>query len=413
MDNDKRANPYDLDSDGDGITDTREAGFADTDNNGKIDGTFNTKGWSVTVAALGSLTLPNTDGTGNPNYLDIDSDDDGIPDNIEGQPTATYKLPTYIDTDNDGIDDVYDTNIGVFGGKGITPNDNDYDGTPDYMDLDTDNDGIPDIVEGNDFNFNNLRDDNVTLTGVDTDGDGLDDRFDNNNSSPKGTSAYMGTNGSFTGDPSPGSITVVQRTFYYSLNERDWRYVLFILDVNYLDFSGSLDNNKASLKWVVTSDKIITQFDVERSTDGIHFYKVATVKGISTLCNATPFNNTDDITGVNEENVFYRIKATSADQTYVYSKIIDLSTSQKFIIQISPNPANNFVNISVHASTSETLNIKVLNATGQTVLTQAQQLVAGSNSFSLTNAGILRNGVYIVQSSLADKVYQQKLIIRK
>ena len=80
-------NPYDLDSDGDGILDVREAGIADTNNDGVADGTLGTDGWSDIVDALGTLTLPDTDAFGKPNYLDIDSDDDGIVDNIEGQST--------------------------------------------------------------------------------------------------------------------------------------------------------------------------------------------------------------------------------------------------------------------------------------------------------------------------------------
>src|SRR3954470_2715424 len=50
MDADSKANPTDLDSDGDGIADVREASFNDADNNGQIDGTYNAKGWSTTVA---------------------------------------------------------------------------------------------------------------------------------------------------------------------------------------------------------------------------------------------------------------------------------------------------------------------------------------------------------------------------
>ena len=59
-----------------------------------------------------------------PDYLDLDSDNDGVPDSVEGS----------ADSDGDGI--------------------------PDYLDLDTDNDGIPDVIEAG---F------------VDADGDGMHD----------------------------------------------------------------------------------------------------------------------------------------------------------------------------------------------------------------------------------------------
>ena len=71
----------------------REAGIADTNSDGFADGTLGADGWSDLVDGIVTLTLPNTDGFGQANYLDIDSDDDGIPDIIEGQSTAAYIAP--------------------------------------------------------------------------------------------------------------------------------------------------------------------------------------------------------------------------------------------------------------------------------------------------------------------------------
>lgn len=78
------------------------------------------------------------DNDGIPNHLDIDSDNDGIPDNIEFQGTYNYVEPTGIDANGNGIDDAY---------EGLEPIDTDEDGIPDYLDIDSDNDGILDIEE--------------------------------------------------------------------------------------------------------------------------------------------------------------------------------------------------------------------------------------------------------------------------
>jgi hypothetical protein len=87
----------------------------------------------------------NSDTDGIPNHLDIDADDDGIPDNVEAQPTIGYDAPSgngtaMADTNGDGIDDNYGTGLLVL-------EDTDGDGTPDYLDIDSDNDGLPDIQE--------------------------------------------------------------------------------------------------------------------------------------------------------------------------------------------------------------------------------------------------------------------------
>ncbi|MGB5419598.1 LamG domain-containing protein, partial [Algibacter sp.] len=78
------------------------------------------------------------DNDGVDNHLDLDSDNDGIPDNIEAQITAGYIAPTGT-VASTGIDTAYGTGLDVV----FT----DFDFYPDFLDLDTDNDGIPDIEE--------------------------------------------------------------------------------------------------------------------------------------------------------------------------------------------------------------------------------------------------------------------------
>ena len=165
----------DLDSDNDGILDVVEAGGTDTNLDGKIDGFTdnNTDGYSdpLTTAAL---PIPNTDANGNPNYIDVDSDDDGLDDTLEGLTTPAYATPPIVsDNDGDGIIDFWDIS---FGGTPITPTDTDGDLIPDYQDLDSDNDSIVDVIEGNDANHDGVADFNAL--NVDADGDGIDDAYD-------------------------------------------------------------------------------------------------------------------------------------------------------------------------------------------------------------------------------------------
>ena len=70
--------------------------------------------------------------------LDLDSDNDGIPDTVEAQ-GQNFVAFSSIDSNNDGLADVF--------GTGFIPIDNDADSYPDVYDLDSDNDGIFDVNE--------------------------------------------------------------------------------------------------------------------------------------------------------------------------------------------------------------------------------------------------------------------------
>lgn len=137
----------DLDSDDDGILDSFEDLNTDGDNDPATNPT-------------------DTDGDGIPDYLDIDSDDDGIPDNVEAQSTIDYVAPSGLDTNGNGVDDAYENN----GNIGVIPEDTDGDGIPDYVDDDSDNDSIPDNIEAYDNDQDGIADVTFTGSDKDNDG---------------------------------------------------------------------------------------------------------------------------------------------------------------------------------------------------------------------------------------------------
>ncbi len=162
-DNDGIPDHDDLDSDNDGINDVAEAGYMTSDTNG--DGRVDDGNGNVpTVSITGLVPLINPAMTGNPISLPPDWDGDSVPDWHD------------LDSDNDGINDVRETNkpdgdndgfIGtgtpIVNVNGVatadanntpltttsSPIDTDSDNTPDWHDIDSDNDGIFDTHEAN------------------------------------------------------------------------------------------------------------------------------------------------------------------------------------------------------------------------------------------------------------------------
>lgn len=417
MDNDSKPNPYDLDSDGDGITDVTEAGFTNTAVwSGRVDGSFNANGWSTTIAALPALNLPNSDAVGRVNVYDIDADDDGIPDNIEGQTTSGYLLPSGADADADGIDNNYE----ILDGGGIHIIDTEGGGsTPDYTDTDTDNDGLSDIIEGNDLNLNAIPDDNVTLTGIDTDGDGLDDRFDNDNASVKGTSARMGNGGTTTGDASPGSFTVVQQSAGSVSagcgTERDWRCLGYVLNCEFISFKGVLQNQLVQLDWTALCRQEVDHFIVQRSTDGVTFNDIGVIAGRPVLNEIESYHGTDDISNINAGMIYYRLKAVMQDGKTSISHIISVRRDNRktTVVQIYPNPVSDQLQVSVNAATLLTAQIFILDGNGRPVKKYSEKVLPGSNTFTYSETRNLPNGVYYLRLNLGEQLITQKFSILK
>lgn len=127
------------DTDGDVISDYNEI-FAFTEKIGGI---------KTISSQANALNWWDIEGDGIPNWYDVDSDGDGIPDRLEGTD----------DPDNDGIPNFLDTDSN---GNGTTdpqeagnslqhPADTDGDGIPNFADLDIDNDGIPNTIDSNTY----------------------------------------------------------------------------------------------------------------------------------------------------------------------------------------------------------------------------------------------------------------------
>ena len=415
MDRDLRPNAYDMDADGDGIIDVIEAGLPDTDFNGRVDGVIATNGWSTTVSVMpGPLAIRNTDADGKRDYLDIDADEDGIPDNIEGLSTPGYLLPTTTDTDGDGLMAPYDNVVG-FGGSGIFVFDLDVDGTPDYRDLDTDADGQPDRVEGNDYNLNGSADDLVTPLGTDADSDGLDDRYDSLNSvlNIKGTSYNMGNGGSTSGDAAPGTRAPVQKQTV-GQTDRDWRFVGIVLPVQFLNFSGTALGNSVLLNWTIITTKDIDRFEVERSTDNMNYQKTGTVKEPVLLNQAQSFKFNDDINSISSNIIYYRLKVIGKSGEIKYSNVLVVRRIQtKTPVSIMPNPANDYVSLRFFVEKEGEITLRLMDNLGKQILLQKQKVVKGNNTLQLNGLNKYSAGVYTIQVFVNGEITTEKLILSK
>ena len=365
-DSDPYPNYLDLDSDNDGIADVIEAGGVDANKDGKQDGAdtdFNGLSDLVDPNNGGTkLPISNNDGDAFPNHLDIDADNDGIVDNVEGQTTIAFLAPTGFDTDGDGWDDRYDSDNG---GTAITISNKDGIDNPDWLDFDTDNDGQPDWVEGfdDDIDGDALNDlkaraaafeaaagsPNYYNNANDSDSDQIPNWLEDDNSN--GQPNFLDPTSSFYHDTDNDGLVDLYDTDTYGVMsilpnadadlEPDWRDVdnIITLPITLLSFDAEKQVNSVLLNWVTVSEINNDYFTIEKSTNGIDFISVGTVKGSGnstekneySLVDAKPYN------GVS----YYRLKQTDYNGSFTYSdiRVVEFKGKSSSDSKIYPNPS--------------------------------------------------------------------------
>jgi hypothetical protein len=178
------------DADGDGISDTDEgrAAGTDTDRDGTpdfLDEDSDADGIADSVEAGDSdlATAPHdADADGKPNFRDTDSDDNERDDGLDGVGDVDADgFPDFADLDDD--DDAI-RDIDEIGPNPAQPTDTDTDGAPDFRDTDSDSDTIPDLFETN-VDYDN--DGAGNFIDLDSDGDCIGDAAEARGAPPADT----------------------------------------------------------------------------------------------------------------------------------------------------------------------------------------------------------------------------------
>lgn len=397
FDNDGIPDYKDADSDGDGISDLIESGGIDINLDGRVDYPTagdpesmidaDSDGWIDSNDLTEGGVLPalfNTDSNGRPDFLDIDADDDGIVDNIEGQTTADYMAPSYVDLNKNGIDDIYEDDLG---GSTIVPVNKDLIDVPDYRDTDTDNDGESDLIEGYDLTNDGVA--NTLPSGIDLDGDGLDDAFDQLIST---TTIFNASNGDQLPDDFPGSAN--------NAADRAWRiFGGSSFPVEWLSFVAIWDNGEAQLDWATASEANSDLYVVERSFDGRTFEDIGELEASGNSSQTQNYQFRDAaVKDFQIWKVFYRLRQIDLDGAKSYSNTVQLGINQSATVVLSafPIPASDLINVRFAIAEAGNVELKILNSLGQTLHTEKLSFEAGPQLLALPIEK-LAAGIYFLQ----------------
>jgi hypothetical protein len=161
------------------------------------------------------------------------------------------------------------------------------------------------------------------------------------------------------------------------------------LPVSFIGLVATRNNSNVDLKWDVSEEVNVREYQVESSTTGSSFTPVgsAAAKGKS-IYTFTNYN-------VPSGTVFYRIKSVDIDGRYKYSGILKLDGSNSFSsgLQLYPMPASNEVTVQ-HKRTSVNSKLMITSADGQIV--RVVYPIPGS-SHTPVDLTALAKGIYFIR----------------
>lgn len=148
------------------------------------------------------------------------------------------------------------------------------------------------------------------------------------------------------------------------------------------DFSASTTAQGIDLNWETLTEQNSSHFDVERSTDGIHFIKIGEQKAAGSTDQKTRYHFTDgQPTG---KTLFYRLRMADLDQTFTYSRIVTVNIAyETTALRLSPNPARDVIQAQYQALRTENVQLLITNAAGRIVFHSNKSLQKGTHTFSL------------------------------
>lgn len=163
-----------------------------------------------------------------------------------------------------------------------------------------------------------------------------------------------------------------------------------VVPVSIVSVKAIQQNRDIRVEWKVASQVNVARYEVERSTDGRTFTKVAE----QTAANTDLYNWLD--ASVANGTHFYRIRAVDQNGTFRYSSVVKVVVgSGKAGITVSPNPlTGNFVNLQYSNMEAGKYGIRLINMAGQTVYKREMQHAGGSASESFVLPSGVPSGQY-------------------
>jgi hypothetical protein len=187
------------------------------------------------------------------------------------------------------------------------------------------------------------------------------------------------------------------------------------LPVKLVSISATKIATNVLVDWATASEINSLNYQVERSTDGVNFTLVGTVKAQGNSNGVSQYNFTDaGVTSLGSTVLYYRLKMVDIDGKFEYSKIVSVNlgvtNGTEITVSVFPNPYVNELYAKITTSSTGSATVQLKDGIGRMVSGVTKQSVSqGTNIIRIDGVDQLPRGIYFVEIEVNGTKYTSKI----
>lgn len=178
-----------------------------------------------------------------------------------------------------------------------------------------------------------------------------------------------------------------------------------ILPVTLLTFDGRLDNATAILDWKTSSEINSKDFEIEKSTDGVNYYKIGSVTAAGNSTTTKSYTFRDQLLSTMN---YYRLRMNDLNGANKLSNVVLLRYDKaRQSLWVVNNPFKTYIDMRFGKPVSS-VRLQLVNGTGSVVAEKVIASPAGQIRWDVPSN--LSNGNYILRAVLDGEVFTSKVL---
>jgi hypothetical protein len=216
------------------------------------------------------------------------------------------------------------------------------------------------------------------------------------------------------GNPITKANTIITGTNNYGTNlQGGTQTIAGSLPVELLSFSGKNSGKENHLEWTTASEINNDFFSVEKSMDGIHFDRIATVDGAGSSTSLHTYYYTDSFLSSLSALYYYRLRQTDYNGNSEYSDIILVRAAfQNKLPAPHFDPLSHILSVETYFEEDGEYFFNIVDVSGNAIFHNVQKATKGKNTFLLLLTSF-SNGVHILNITGNNISLQSKFVINQ